>query len=120
MDRWDNTDQIYHKGQKHVEKPEKQKVFLLSGQVNQGEMVGLVRQPQNPYDRNAVMVANIYGNQVGHIKKELAAAMAYIMDNNLAKVEGWAAMCQKLLSLSENRTIITWTPKQKGSGVADH
>lgn len=59
-----------------------------SGVVNRGEMVGLVRQPQNPYDRNAVMVANIYGNQVGHIKKELAAAMAYVMDNNLAKVEG--------------------------------
>ncbi|KAF6726278.1 Helicase-like transcription factor [Oryzias melastigma] len=51
-------------------------------------MVGLVREPQNPYDRNAVMVANVYGNQVGHIKKELAAAMAYVMDNNLAKVEG--------------------------------
>lgn len=51
-------------------------------------MVGLVRQPQNPYDPNAVMVANIYGNQVGHIKRELAAAMAYVMDNNLAKVEG--------------------------------
>uniref|UniRef100_A0A8D3C5L9 Helicase-like transcription factor n=1 Tax=Scophthalmus maximus TaxID=52904 RepID=A0A8D3C5L9_SCOMX len=59
-----------------------------TGVVNQGEMVGLVRQPQNPYDRNAVMVANIYGNQVGHIKRELAAAMAHIMDNNLAKVEG--------------------------------
>lgn len=51
-------------------------------------MVGLVRQPQNPYDSNAVMVANIYGNQVGHIKRELAAAMASIMDRNLAKVEG--------------------------------
>ncbi|XP_074517605.1 helicase-like transcription factor [Sebastes fasciatus] len=59
-----------------------------TGVVNQGEMVGLVRQPQNPYDRNAVMVANIYGNQVGHIKKELAAAMTHVMDNNLAKVEG--------------------------------
>uniref|UniRef100_A0A672JHB6 Helicase-like transcription factor n=1 Tax=Salarias fasciatus TaxID=181472 RepID=A0A672JHB6_SALFA len=59
-----------------------------TGVVNPGEMVGLVRQPQNPYDRNAVMVANIYGNQVGHIKKELAAAMAHVMDNNLAKVEG--------------------------------
>uniref|UniRef100_A0AAQ5YQ12 Helicase-like transcription factor n=1 Tax=Amphiprion ocellaris TaxID=80972 RepID=A0AAQ5YQ12_AMPOC len=59
-----------------------------TGVVNQGEMVGLVRQPQNPYDRKAVMVANVYGNQVGHIKKELAAAMAYVMDNNLAKVEG--------------------------------
>uniref|UniRef100_A0A9J8CST7 Helicase like transcription factor n=1 Tax=Cyprinus carpio carpio TaxID=630221 RepID=A0A9J8CST7_CYPCA len=51
-------------------------------------MVSLVRQPQNPYDRNAVMVANVFGSQVGHIKKELAAPMAYIMDNNLARVEG--------------------------------
>ncbi|KAI3367556.1 hypothetical protein L3Q82_026400 [Scortum barcoo] len=59
-----------------------------TGVVNRGEMVGLVREPQNPYDRNAVMVANIYGNQVGHIKRELAAAMAHVMDNNLAKVEG--------------------------------
>ncbi|KAM6912137.1 helicase-like transcription factor [Xenentodon cancila] len=59
-----------------------------TGVVNFGEMVGLVRQPQNPYDRNAVMVANIYGNQVGHIKKELAAAMAHVMDNSLARVEG--------------------------------
>ncbi|XP_028251174.1 helicase-like transcription factor [Parambassis ranga] len=59
-----------------------------TGVVNSGEMVGLVREPQNPYDRNAVMVCNVYGNQVGHIKKELAAAMAYVMDNNLAKLEG--------------------------------
>lgn len=59
-----------------------------TGVVNRGEMVGLVREPHNPYDRNAVMVANVYGNQVGHIKRELAAAMAYVMDNNLAKVEG--------------------------------
>ncbi|XP_043080880.1 helicase-like transcription factor [Puntigrus tetrazona] len=59
-----------------------------TGTVNRGEMVSLVRQPQNPYDRNAVMVANVYGSQVGHIKKELAAPMAYIMDNKLARVEG--------------------------------
>uniref|UniRef100_A0A8C6W143 Helicase like transcription factor n=1 Tax=Nothobranchius furzeri TaxID=105023 RepID=A0A8C6W143_NOTFU len=62
--------------------------LLCSGQVNRGEMVGLVREPQNPYDSNAVKVTNIYGNQVGHIKKELAAAMAYMMDRSLAKVEG--------------------------------
>uniref|UniRef100_A0A671SZG5 Helicase-like transcription factor n=1 Tax=Sinocyclocheilus anshuiensis TaxID=1608454 RepID=A0A671SZG5_9TELE len=59
-----------------------------TGTVNRGDMVSLVRQPQNPYDRNAVMVANVYGSQVGHIKKELAAPMAYMMDNNLARVEG--------------------------------
>ncbi|XP_062381444.1 helicase-like transcription factor [Sardina pilchardus] len=59
-----------------------------TGVVNKGEMVSLVRQPQNPYDRNAVMVANVYGSQVGHIKKELAAAMAPIMDGKLGKIEG--------------------------------
>ncbi|XP_056152063.1 helicase-like transcription factor [Lampris incognitus] len=59
-----------------------------TGVVNRGEMVALVRQPQNKYDCNAVMVANMYGTQVGHIKRELAAVMASIMDNNLAKVEG--------------------------------
>lgn len=51
-------------------------------------MVGLVREPQNLYDPNAVMVTNMYGNQVGHIKRALAAAMADVMDLNLAKVEG--------------------------------
>ncbi|KAL7832447.1 hypothetical protein AOLI_G00299950 [Acnodon oligacanthus] len=59
-----------------------------TGVVNRGEMVSLVREPQNPYDRNAVKVTNVYGVQVGHIKKELAAAMAHIMDRKLAKVEG--------------------------------
>ncbi|XP_036421333.1 helicase-like transcription factor isoform X2 [Colossoma macropomum] len=59
-----------------------------TGVVNRGEMVSLVREPQNPYDRNAVKVTNVYGIQVGHIKRELAAAMAHIMDRKLAKVEG--------------------------------
>ncbi|KAJ8357138.1 hypothetical protein SKAU_G00199320 [Synaphobranchus kaupii] len=59
-----------------------------TGVVNKGEMVSLVRQPQNPYDKNAVMVANVYGSQVGHIKRQLAEPMAKIMDSNLAKVEG--------------------------------
>lgn len=59
-----------------------------TGVVNKGEMVSLVRQPQNPYDCNAVMVANVYGSQVGHIKRELAVLLANIMDNNLARVEG--------------------------------
>ncbi|XP_061700435.1 helicase-like transcription factor isoform X2 [Syngnathoides biaculeatus] len=59
-----------------------------SGVVNQGEMVSLVREPQNVFDRNAIMVANVNGSQVGHIKRELAAAMAHVMDNDLAVVEG--------------------------------
>ncbi|KAJ6669426.1 hypothetical protein lerEdw1_008235 [Lerista edwardsae] len=59
-----------------------------TGVVNNNEMVALQREPNNPYDRNAVKVNNVNGDQVGHIKKELAASLAYIMDNKLAVVEG--------------------------------
>ncbi len=51
-------------------------------------MVDLVREPHNQYDRNAVKVNNVYGEQVGHIKRELAAALAKILDQGLARVEG--------------------------------
>uniref|UniRef100_A0A8C3XRQ7 Helicase like transcription factor n=1 Tax=Chelydra serpentina TaxID=8475 RepID=A0A8C3XRQ7_CHESE len=59
-----------------------------TGVVNNNEMVALQREPNNLYDKNAVKVNNVSGNQVGHIKKELAAPLAYIMDNKLAIVEG--------------------------------
>ncbi|XP_044288688.1 helicase-like transcription factor isoform X2 [Varanus komodoensis] len=59
-----------------------------TGVVNNNEMVALQREPNNPYDRNAVKVNNVNGEQVGHIKKELAACLAYIMDNKLAVLEG--------------------------------
>ncbi|XP_068136851.1 helicase-like transcription factor isoform X2 [Hyperolius riggenbachi] len=59
-----------------------------SGLINNNEMVALQREPNNQYDRNAVKVNNVYGEQIGHIKKELAAALAHIMDQKLAKIEG--------------------------------
>ncbi|XP_054981886.1 helicase-like transcription factor isoform X3 [Sorex araneus] len=59
-----------------------------TGVVNNNEMVALQREPSNPYDKNAIKVNNVNGNQVGHLKKELAAALAHIMDNKLAQVEG--------------------------------
>ncbi|XP_014443766.1 helicase-like transcription factor isoform X2 [Tupaia chinensis] len=59
-----------------------------TGVVNNNEMVALQREPHNPYDKNAIKVNNVNGNQVGHLKKDLAAALAYIMDNKLAQVEG--------------------------------
>lgn len=55
------------------------------GTVNNNEMVSLTREPHNPYDRNAVRVDNVYGIQVGHIKRELARALANVMDNGLAR-----------------------------------
>ncbi|XP_010013263.1 PREDICTED: helicase-like transcription factor, partial [Nestor notabilis] len=59
-----------------------------TGIVNNNEMVALQREPNNPYDKNAVKVNNVNGDQVGHIKKELAAALSGIMDNKLALIEG--------------------------------
>nr|XP_060623727.1 helicase-like transcription factor isoform X2 [Anolis sagrei ordinatus] len=59
-----------------------------TGVVNNNEMVSLQRQPNNPYDKNAVQVNNVNGDQVGHIKKELAACLAPIMDNKMAVIEG--------------------------------
>ncbi|XP_053316883.1 helicase-like transcription factor isoform X2 [Spea bombifrons] len=59
-----------------------------TGTVSNNEMVALQREPNNQYDRNAVKVNNINGDQVGHIKKELAAALAYVMDRKLARIEG--------------------------------
>ncbi|XP_068435943.1 helicase-like transcription factor [Clinocottus analis] len=89
-----------------------------TGVVNRGEMVGLVRQPQNPYDRNAVMVANIYGNQVGHIKRELAAAMAHVMDNNLAKVEGVVHSATKN-SYTMPLMLSFWGKEENKTAVSD-
>ena len=51
-------------------------------------MVSLVREPQNRYDENAVKVENVWGEQVGHIKRQLAEALAYIVDNNYARIDG--------------------------------
>ncbi|XP_005006780.1 helicase-like transcription factor isoform X2 [Cavia porcellus] len=59
-----------------------------TGVVNNNEMVALQREPNNAYDKNAIKVNNVNGNQVGYLKKELAVALAYIMDNKLAQVEG--------------------------------
>ncbi|KAL8187859.1 UNVERIFIED_CONTAM: hypothetical protein K2H54_057208, partial [Gekko kuhli] len=59
-----------------------------AGVVNNNEMVALQREPNNRYDMNAIKVNNVNGEQVGHIKKELAACLAYIMDSKLALIEG--------------------------------
>jgi SWI/SNF-related matrix-associated actin-dependent regulator of chromatin subfamily A3 len=57
------------------------------GVAHPGEYVQLVREPHNPYDRNAVRVDNMHGQKVGHIKKEQAAMLAPVMDNMNASVK---------------------------------
>ena len=50
------------------------------GVVHQGEWVDLVREPNNPYDRNAIRVDNQSGIQVGHIGRDFAYSLRPIMD----------------------------------------
>ncbi|XP_060598752.1 uncharacterized protein LOC132752443, partial [Ruditapes philippinarum] len=63
-------------------------IQYYSGTVNMKEMVALEREPENRYDINAIKVKNVGNVQVGHIKRELARPLAYIMDKGLARLEG--------------------------------
>lgn len=40
-----------------------------------------MREPENPYDKNAIRVDNLRRQKVGHIKRDTARALAHIMDN---------------------------------------
>lgn len=43
----------------------------------------LIREPDNPYDRNAIRVDNIRNEKVGHIKATTAMTLAKVMDQFL-------------------------------------
>ncbi|KAK2463186.1 hypothetical protein APHAL10511_004841 [Amanita phalloides] len=58
------------------------------GMVGPGEEVLLVREPQNPHDRNAIQVKNISGIQVGHIPRQIASQLATLLDRRAVTVEG--------------------------------
>ncbi|KAL6336491.1 hypothetical protein AAG906_018446 [Vitis piasezkii] len=63
-------------------------IQYYSGTISGRERVGLVREPLNPYDRNAIKVLNTTTIQVGHIDRSAAAVLAPLMDANLVTVEG--------------------------------
>ena len=56
-------------------------VRYYQGTVHAGEYVTINREPRNPYDANACRVDNLAGVQVGHIKRQLAAALAPLLDD---------------------------------------
>ncbi|KAH7425334.1 hypothetical protein KP509_11G049800 [Ceratopteris richardii] len=58
------------------------------GTVNSREMVRLIREPHNVYDRNAIRVDNMYGEQVGHIERYKACHLAPLVDDGLILIEG--------------------------------
>ena len=51
-------------------------------------MVVLSREPSNPYDRNAIRVDNVRGDQIGHIPKTVAAKLAPFLDSGSIIAEG--------------------------------
>jgi SWI/SNF-related matrix-associated actin-dependent regulator of chromatin subfamily A3 len=61
------------------------------GHVTMGEMVLLIREPENAYDVNAIRVDNVRGERIGHIAKINAAKLAPFMDSRTLLVEGAAS-----------------------------
>lgn len=59
-----------------------------SGTISGREMVGLVREPLNPYDSNAIRVLNTRTVQVGHVERTVSAVLAPLIDDNMIAIEG--------------------------------
>ncbi|XP_010514866.2 PREDICTED: putative SWI/SNF-related matrix-associated actin-dependent regulator of chromatin subfamily A member 3-like 1 [Camelina sativa] len=59
-----------------------------SGRINGREMVGLVREPLNQYDKNAIRVLNTRSVQVGHIERAVAAVLSPLLDSHMIVAEG--------------------------------
>jgi SWI/SNF-related matrix-associated actin-dependent regulator of chromatin subfamily A3 len=59
-----------------------------SGTISGREMVGLVREPLNVYDSNAIKVLNTRTVQVGHIERSVAAVLSPLIDSRSIHVEG--------------------------------
>lgn len=55
-------------------------IRYYEGVAHPGEFVHLVREPANPYDRNAIRVDNLAHRKVGHVKATVARALAPVLD----------------------------------------
>jgi SWI/SNF-related matrix-associated actin-dependent regulator of chromatin subfamily A3 len=62
-------------------------VRYYTGYATTGEMVVLRRDPQNPYDSNAIKVSNVQGQQIGHLPRTIAAKLAGYMDQRSLLIE---------------------------------
>eukprot|EP00594_Rhizosolenia_setigera_P011544 CAMPEP_0178958718 /NCGR_PEP_ID=MMETSP0789-20121207/11812_1 /TAXON_ID=3005 /ORGANISM="Rhizosolenia setigera, Strain CCMP 1694" /LENGTH=953 /DNA_ID=CAMNT_0020641483 /DNA_START=160 /DNA_END=3021 /DNA_ORIENTATION=+ len=66
-------------------------IRYYKGVAHPGEFVKLVREPHNPYDRNAIRVDNMRDEKIGHIKATMAKLLATILDQSRqlnVKIEG--------------------------------
>lgn len=63
-------------------------IRYYQGTVGRNEMVKFVREPLNLYDANAIRVENIRSEKVGHLRRELAAQIAALLDSGQLAIEG--------------------------------
>ncbi|KAK3028560.1 hypothetical protein RJ639_039082 [Escallonia herrerae] len=59
-----------------------------TGTIRGRELVGLVREPSNPYDPNAIRVMNTRAEQVGHVERNVARVLASLVDEESIAIEG--------------------------------
>ncbi|KAJ4850786.1 hypothetical protein Tsubulata_044674, partial [Turnera subulata] len=59
-----------------------------SGRITGRELMGLVREPLNPFDGNAIKVLNTLSVQVGHIERSVATVLSPLIDSHRVTIEG--------------------------------
>ncbi|KAI9227603.1 MAG: SNF2 family N-terminal domain-containing protein [Piptocephalis tieghemiana] len=74
-----------------------------NGIVGRREKVLLVRDPRNPYDKNAIKCLSVTGGQVGHIPRAHAVAFSTFMDKGWISLEG---VCPNGSAKSTFQTIV--------------
>lgn len=55
--------------------------------ITDHEMVGLIREPLNPYDSNAIKVLNTQSLQVGYIERSVVVILSPLIDASLIHIE---------------------------------
>ncbi|KAK5136803.1 hypothetical protein LTR08_002099 [Meristemomyces frigidus] len=63
-------------------------VQYYRGIANAGEYILMRREPGNPYDKNAIRIDNVVGQQIGHIPKRIAEKLSKYMDKGWMCCEG--------------------------------
>jgi len=54
----------------------------MIAELQPGDQLWLLREPNNSYDRNAIQVVNGEGECVGYLPRDLAALMAPLLDHD--------------------------------------
>jgi len=54
--------------------------YSLMYELHAGDTMELVREPDNPFDEDAIKVLNRYGNKIGYIPRRYNPVIARLMD----------------------------------------